>query len=132
MLAGKKAETMKLLEVYDSPMCCPTGVCGVNVDPTLARFAGDLDLLKDQGIEVRRFNLAQEPALFAEHPAVKALLERSEGDDLPAIIFGNELVAFGHYPTLEELSGIVGLSDRDHAVERDDKPIDRIPSSCCD
>ena len=33
---------MKKLEVFDPAMCCPTGVCGVDVDPALAQFAADL------------------------------------------------------------------------------------------
>ena len=77
---------MTRITVYDPAMCCSTGVCGPEVDPKLAQFTGDLDWLKSQGIEVRRFNLAQEPASFVENPAVKAILERSGGDELPAIV----------------------------------------------
>jgi hypothetical protein len=34
---------MTTVTVYDPPMCCSTGVCGLQVDPKLAQFAGDLD-----------------------------------------------------------------------------------------
>ncbi|MDH3390414.1 MAG: arsenic metallochaperone ArsD family protein, partial [Desulfobulbaceae bacterium] len=33
---------MSGIEIYDPPMCCPTGVCGPNVDPELVQFAADL------------------------------------------------------------------------------------------
>ena len=40
---------MKKVEVFDPPMCCSTGVCGPNVDPTLVRFAADLHWLANSG-----------------------------------------------------------------------------------
>lgn len=101
---------MTTLTVYDPPMCCSTGVCGPEVDPRLAQFSGDLDWLKGQGIDVRRFNLAQEPSAFAEHPQVKALLERSGDEDLPAIVIGAKLVSHGRYPTRAELAAAAGLA----------------------
>jgi AhpD family alkylhydroperoxidase len=101
--------TMTTLTVYDPPMCCSTGICGPEIDPKLARFAGDLDWLKSQGVEVRRHNLAQEPASFVENVDVKAILDRSGGDELPAILIGGALVAHGRYPRRDELAALVGL-----------------------
>lgn len=69
------------------------GVCGPEVDPRLAQFASDLDWLTGHGVDVRRINLAQEPSAFAENPEVKALLERSGDEDLPAIVVGTRLVS---------------------------------------
>lgn len=100
---------MTTLTVYDPPMCCSTGVCGPEVDPKLAQFAGDLDWLKSQGIQVRRFNLAQEPARFVENEAVKTILDRSGDDELPAILVGDSLVASGRYPGRDELAVLAGL-----------------------
>jgi AhpD family alkylhydroperoxidase len=107
---------MSILEVYDPPMCCSTGVCGPDVDPKLAQFAGDLDWLKGQGVEVRRFNLAQEPVRFVEMSAVKTIMDRSGGDELPAIVFDEKVAVAGRYPTRDELVGIVGLARNDNPV----------------
>jgi AhpD family alkylhydroperoxidase len=104
---------MSILEIYDLPMCCSTGVCGPEVDPKLAQFAGDLDWLKGQGVEVRRFNLAQEPVRFVEMSAVKTIMDRSGGDELPAIVFDEKVAVAGRYPTRDELAGIVGLAPKD-------------------
>jgi hypothetical protein len=60
---------MTAVRVFDPAMCCSTGVCGPSVDPQLARFSADLEWLKSQGVSVERFNLAQEPAAFAEDQA---------------------------------------------------------------
>lgn len=112
---------MTTVTVYDPPMCCSTGVCGPEVDPKLAQFAGDLDWVRGQGIDVRRINLAQEPARFIEHPAVKALMDRSGGDELPAIMVGDSLVASGRYPSRDELAALAGLSARPTLAEVSDQ-----------
>ena len=30
---------MKKIEIFDPAMCCPTGLCGTNIDPELMRIA---------------------------------------------------------------------------------------------
>ena len=70
---------MKRLDIYDPAMCCSTGVCGPTVDPVLVRFAADVKWLQEQGAEVQRFNLSQNPAAFVENELVKtALTEKGE------------------------------------------------------
>jgi len=108
---------MTTVTVYDPPMCCATGVCGPEVDPKLAQFASDLDWLKGRGVEVRRFNLAQEPARFAENTAVKAILDRSGAEELPAIAVGEIVVASGRYPGRGELAAMAGLETKPRVVE---------------
>lgn len=108
---------MTKVTVYDPPMCCSTGVCGPEVDPKLAQFAGDLDWLKSQGAEVRRFNLAQEPASFVANIDVKAILDRSGSDELPAIVVGDKLVVSGRYPGRDELASLTGLKTAPTSIE---------------
>ena len=91
-------------------MCCATGVCGPTVDPSVVQFAADLDWLATRGVTIRRFNLAQEPTRFAENAAVKALLARSNGSELPAIVVEGAIVASGRYPTRDELAAFAGLA----------------------
>ena len=62
---------MTTLQVFDKPMCCSTGICGPQVDPVLPKFASDLAWLKDQGVTVERYNLAQQPQAFVSHADVK-------------------------------------------------------------
>lgn len=101
---------MSSLQVFDPPMCCATGVCGPTVDPNVVQFAADLDWLATRGVTIRRFNLAQEPTSFAENAAVKALLARSNGAELPAIVVDGAVVASGRYPTRDELAAFAGLA----------------------
>jgi len=111
-------------------MCCSTGVCGPEVDPKLAQFAGDLDWLKAQGVEVQRINLAQEPARFAENATVKAVLNRSGGDELPAILVRDRLIASGRYPSRDELATMAGIKTMPQAAEISEAP-KAATNSCC-
>jgi AhpD family alkylhydroperoxidase len=108
---------MTTITVYDPPMCCSTGVCGPEIDPALAQFAGDLDWLKGQGVGVRRFNLAQEPASFVANADVKAIVDRSDGDELPVILVGDKVVASGRYPGRQELAALTGLKASPGSIE---------------
>ena len=97
-------------------MCCSTGVCGPDVDPTLVRFAADLKWLQEQGVEVQRFNLAQSPAAFVENARVKqALTDRGEAA-LPMVLAGDRVVSTGRYPERNDLATWAGLA-RDRAVD---------------
>lgn len=100
---------MAKVQVFDPPMCCSTGVCGPEVDPKLARFAADLDWLAGQGVEVQRFNLSQEPAVFVENPAVAAAMRASDAA-LPLVLVDGKVVAQGAYPERQALAGFVGLA----------------------
>jgi hypothetical protein len=91
-------------------MCCSTGICGADIDQRLVDFAGDLDWLKSQGIDVRRINLSQEPALFAENDLVKTVLEKSGVEGLPVIIADEVLQTSGLYPARDELAKMAGLT----------------------
>ena len=98
---------MSLMQVFDPPMCCSTGVCGPHVDVALTQFSSDLEWLESQGVEVRRYNLAQEPGVFVDHALVKSALAKSGEKCLPLILVDGEIVAEGAYPSREELAVLV-------------------------
>ena len=101
---------MKNLTIYDPAMCCPTGICGADIDQNLVDFAANLDWLKSEGIEVRRINLSQEPALFAENEQVKTILETSGIEGLPVILAGDEMQSSGQYPDRATLAKMAGVT----------------------
>lgn len=97
------------LEVFDPPLCCPTGVCGPSVDPELVRFNADLAWLSGQGVGVERFNLAQQPQAFAANPHVADLLGKTGVAALPLVMCEGKVVASGSYPSREALATAAGL-----------------------
>jgi len=102
---------MTAVLVFDPAMCCSTGVCGPSVDPRLSRFSADLDWLQRQGVSVERFNLAQQPAAFAEDRAVRAALEASGEAGLPVVKVDGEIKSTGLYPSRAELAAWAGIGD---------------------
>ncbi len=100
---------MAVLEIYDPPMCCSSGVCGPAVNPALITFAADLEWLQGKGVEVRRFNLAQEPAAFAANPLVKEKLAVSLIACLPMILLDDRLMSHSVYPSRRELAVWAGV-----------------------
>lgn len=106
-----KGQDVKKLIVYDPPMCCSTGICGPVVDPVLPRFAADLEWLKGQGVEVKRYNLAQQPFEFAQDAKVKQALKEKGNACLPLIVVDGKIVSEGEYLTLEKMSELLGLKN---------------------
>jgi hypothetical protein len=100
---------MTVVRVFDPAMCCSTGVCGPTVDPDLARFSANLDWLKSQGVSVERFNLAQQPAAFADDDQVRGVLQAKGPAGLPVVMVNGEVKSSGVYPTRVDLAGWTGV-----------------------
>jgi hypothetical protein len=119
------------LEVFDPAMCCSTGVCGPSVDPKLVQFAADLKWLQDQGVEVRRFNLAQNPTAFVDNALVNAALTEKNEAALPLLLVDGRIVSSGRYAERNELAAWLEVASccggnadgektpRDHAVQEE-------------
>jgi len=101
---------MQKIQVFDPPMCCASGVCEPRVDPVLPRFAADLDWLKAQGVQVERYNLAQHPQAFVEHPIVKEALGDGGDETLPMVLVNGVILSQGRYPSREEMVAALGAS----------------------
>lgn len=120
---------IKKLQVFDPPMCCPTGVCGPSVDPVLVQFASDFLWLAGQGVHVERYNLAQQPQAFAANDTVKTLLREQGNACLPLILLDGEVVSIGSYPNREELAQMAGLEPDGTKTAKPTLPIVR--NRCC-
>jgi hypothetical protein len=100
---------MKKIEVYDPAMCCSTGVCGPNVDPKLVQFAADLEWLKGKGVQVLRYNLAQQPDKFANCKPVTDAMALAGDLCLPLILVNGIIVSRNVYPERSNLAELAGL-----------------------
>lgn len=114
---------MTAIQVFDPAMCCNTGVCGVDVDQGLVTFAADADWLKQNGVQIERFNLSQQPMAFAENAIVKGLLERTGQTVLPVTLVDGQLALAGRYPSREDLARWAGLQTQAAEV--------KAAASCC-
>ena len=95
---------MKKIQIFDPALCCSSGVCGVEVDQQLVSFAADVNWANENGASIERFNLAQQPLVFAQNAAVKSMLERSGEGALPLTLVDGEVALAGRYPSRDELT----------------------------
>ncbi len=114
---------MKKIQVFDTALCCSTGVCGVDADQSLINFSADVDWARQKGALIERFNLAQQPMAFAENQIVKSFLKLSTEDGLPLILLDGAIVLAGRYPSRAELARWVDIAPSDEGT----KPA----KSCC-
>jgi hypothetical protein len=113
---------MKTIQVFDPALCCSTGVCGVEADQALVSFSADVAWAKQQGAQIERVNLAQQPMAFAENATVKGFLERSGQEALPLILIDGEVALAGRYPNRAELARWASI-----ALPAEVSPV----ASCC-
>lgn len=118
---------MTTLLVFDPALCCSTGVCGPEVDDALVRFAADVEWLKGRGVDVRRYNLAQEASAFASTQVVQPALMQQGVDCLPLLVLNDEVVAQGAYPDRAELARIAALTDGDAPASPRRRPLQSLP-----
>src|SRR5665647_2283193 len=100
---------MNLIEIFDPAMCCSTGVCGPGVDSELVRISADVESLKKQGIEIKRFNLSQDLEAFATNEVIKLFLQQKGPDALPVTLLNGSIYKESIYPTTAELSEWTGV-----------------------
>ncbi len=97
---------MLTIEVFDPPLCCPTGVCGPTVDPALLDAQEALLRIhaEFQGrVSVERYALGQQPARFMQQPEVVARLKAHGVSVLPITVVDGRAVKERAYAGYEEL-----------------------------
>lgn len=102
------------VEIFDSPLCCPTGrLCGPVVDPALLDISEALlRIQKEFGdrLKVGRYLLNQQPEAFLENEEVALSLRRDGIAMLPITTVGGKVVKTSAYPTYEELKDLIASS----------------------
>ncbi|MEG1909363.1 MAG: arsenite efflux transporter metallochaperone ArsD [Bacteroidales bacterium] len=100
---------MKTIEIFDPAMCCPTGLCGPNINPDLMRIAAAVQLLQNQGISIKRHNLRDEPQLYVSNLTVNEYLQEKGADGLPVVLVDGAIAISGEYPTNKQLTEWTGI-----------------------
>jgi hypothetical protein len=100
---------MKKMQIFEPAMCCPTGLCGVGVDPELLRISAVLNALKKNGVTVDRFNLTDAPMEFIHNQAVNKLINAHGVEKLPVTVVDGEIVITGRYPANEDFISLLQI-----------------------
>ena len=101
---------MKKITIYEPAMCCPTGLCGVGVDPELLRISTVANNLKGKGIEIERYNLINSPMKFITNKTVNEMINKKGVEELPFVFVDGEVEITGRYPTNEEIAQYLDVS----------------------
>jgi arsenite-transporting ATPase len=104
-----KETRMPVVRVFEPALCCNTGVCGEDVDQALVTFTADLTALAEQGADVARRNLANDPMAFANDQTVRAFLQVAGSEGLPLTTVDGVTVMTGTYPSREQLARFAGI-----------------------
>lgn len=98
---------VRQIELYETAMCCETGVCGPSVDEQLITVREDLRWAEAQGASVTRHNLTSDPDAFVANPKVTGLMQAFGDKALPVLVIDGEIAAHGHYASRDELATLL-------------------------
>ena len=101
------AVAVRRVELYEPAMCCQTGVCGPSVDQQLIDIREDLRWAQSQGADISRHNLSSDPDAFVANPKVTGLMTAFGEAALPVLVVDGDIAIHGHYPSREELAGLL-------------------------
>lgn len=93
------------VELFDPPMCCPTGLCGPVLDTTLVDLNEAILALQGEGRTVVRRQMVSEPQTFMKNADVYRLIRERQLDVLPITVVRGRVVKTDAYPSLAELRG---------------------------
>jgi hypothetical protein len=107
--------------IYESAMCCSSGVCGPNPDKSLIELQDALDKLKDMGAKVERYSITGSPKKFRENSEIIRLMQEHQIKALPITTFDGKVIKVGGYPNMDEFRkcfavGNTGLTEAEQKI----------------
>lgn len=94
------------IEIYDPPMCCPSGLCGPDIDHALLDINEAILKVKkefDGQIKIDRYLLSQQGPRFMQQSEVMKRLQTNGVEILPLTLVNGKVVKEKEYPTYDEL-----------------------------
>ncbi len=91
------------VELFDPPMCCPTGLCGPTLDQTLLDVNEMVLALQAEGVRMERYQMTSHPNAFLGNAEVMSLVRERQMEALPITVVRGRVLKFGAYPTLAEV-----------------------------
>jgi hypothetical protein len=92
-----------VVEIFDPPMCCPTGVCGPTIDQALLDVNEMILDLQSSGVSVARYQMTSHPHAFLNNTEVMRLVREQQMAALPITTVLGKVIKTGSYPNLAEL-----------------------------
>ncbi len=100
-----------VVEIFDPPLCCPTGVCGPTIDPVLLDVNEMILALQNEGVSVARYQMANHAQAFINNREVFSLIREKQLAALPITVVHGQILQVGAYPTLAEVKAALNGHD---------------------
>lgn len=91
------------VELFDPPLCCPTGLCGPTLDQTLLDVSEMVMALQREHRRVERYQMTSHPNAFLSNVAVMKLVREKQMEALPITVVHGKVVKVGAYPNADEI-----------------------------
>jgi hypothetical protein len=91
-------------------MCCPSGLCGPDIDPALLDISEAILKIKkeyDGKVQIERYLLSQQGQKFMQQPEVMKRLQTNGVEILPITIMNGKVVKEKSYPSYDEFMEFV-------------------------
>ena len=102
------------IEIFDPPMCCPSGLCGPDIDPALLDVNEAILKVKkefDGQVKIERYLLSQQGPKFMQQPEVMKRLQLHGVEILPLTLVDGKVVKEKSYPTYDELKKLINKTE---------------------
>jgi len=93
------------VEIFDPPLCCPTGLCGPVLDTTLVDLGEAIITLQADGRTVVRHMMTADPGAFMRNRDVYQLIRERQLAVLPITVIRGRIVKTDAYASLDEMRG---------------------------
>jgi hypothetical protein len=91
------------VELFDPPMCCPSGLCGPSLDQTLLDVNEMVMSLQRENLRVERYQMTSNPNAFLSNAEVMKLVREKQMEALPIVVVRGKVVKVGSYPSMDEI-----------------------------
>ena len=99
------------VELFDPPMCCPTGLCGPALDQALLDVNEMVMSLQRENLRVERYQMTSNPNAFLGNVEVMKLVREKQMEALPIIVVRGKVIKVGAYPTADEVhAALIGTT----------------------
>jgi hypothetical protein len=95
--------SLATVEIFDPPMCCPTGMCGPTIDQTLLDVNEMILTLQTEGVSVARYQMTSHPYAFLNNSEVMRMVRERQMAALPITAVNGKVVKTSFYPNLAEI-----------------------------
>ncbi len=95
------------VELFDPPLCCPTGICGPTIDQSLLDVNEMVLALQAGGLRVERYQMTSNPNAFLSNAEVMRLVRERQMAALPITVVRGQVVKSGAYPSLAEVQAVL-------------------------